>query len=156
MLELDPAETRLFAFTLEGFLRRRARNGDDLRVDDPCRDTTVKLALAAPIFAVDQCPELLRAAGPNVTAQVRELAATITARLARQVAALDSAATVPDAASALGSLTAPEVGRLTGLTADAVRAAIRRGRLEATRDRVTGEWRISRQAVDEWRARRAA
>jgi hypothetical protein len=42
-----------------------------------------------------------------------------------------------------------------GLHSHAVRAAIRRGRLAADKDE-SGEWRITREAVDEWRAGRAA
>jgi excisionase family DNA binding protein len=159
MLELDAAETRLFALTLEGFLRLHARNGRTLRADDPRRDTAARLALAAPITAVDLCPTLLDIAGPVVTAQVRELAVTEVARQASQAAALREIAAPVLVTSATGNatgpLSTPEVARLVGLHSHAVRAAIRRGRLAADKDE-SGEWRITREAVDEWRAGRAA
>lgn len=149
-MELTAQEAAWCAFALEGQFRRRARNGLGLPFGDRRRLLAIKLALAAPIAADTLCPALLRAAGPEVTARVCELAATELARQARQPAAPDGVTPVPPP----GPLTAPEVGRLTGLTADAVRAAIRRGRLAA--DKESGEWRIERQAVDEWRAHRAA
>jgi excisionase family DNA binding protein len=159
MLELDAAEARTCALALESFLQLHALNGRGLTADDPRRVLAAKLALAAPIAALSFCPALLRSAGPDVTAQVRELAVTEVARQASQAAALRETAApllvTAASGSVTGPLSTPEVARLVGLNSHAVRAAIRRGRLAADKDE-SGEWRITRQAVDEWRARRAA
>lgn len=51
-------------------------------------------------------------------------------------------------------LNATEVAELVGVTAWAVRLAIREGRLSA--DKLGGRWQISREAAQHWRASRRA
>jgi hypothetical protein len=141
---LAPEGARLCALALDAALRSRQRNGRP--PGDPLRYLASVLALAAPQTAV-HLRAVLITAGPDVTAAVEHMA--------EAQAGEGVAAPAPKGSQAASSvLSASQVAAMTGYTVHGVRTACRRGRLTAVR---TDEgWAITRQAVEEWRARSAA
>lgn len=151
--ELPRGELVALIAAVESGLRKQQRDGVAPRLATAavCR----RLALALPSLAAE-CPALLGACGPAVAAVVLDAAAgspdsgssdnraaTVAGANGRDRA--DSAAVAP-------WLTPAEAAGLLGTGAEAVRAAIRRGRLPGTR-RPTG-WAVRRADIEAYDGRR--
>ena len=134
------------ALLLEGGLRAARRNGGV--VHGEMRQLAAAVAAVAPLTAI-HLPALLAAAGPDVAAAVKA-----------QATGTGGSAPGADAAglarSGRVSLSAATAARMAGVTSRAVRAACADGRLVARRSRITSEWRVSPDALDEWMRRRNA
>ena len=128
----------------EAFLAsaQAARNGHALAADVAW--LVSYRALAAPGTAA-RCPHVLAALPTDVLAAVLRLAGAVTplARATSQEAASEVPAGRP-------WVTIPEAARALGVGRHGARAACRRGALTAARG-PNGEWRIDREALDEYR-----
>jgi excisionase family DNA binding protein len=129
LLSGEQAET--VALVLEYALRTARRNGAPA---GRLRDLADVTAVAVPMLAA-RLPEVLRAAGPETAAAVKAQAA----RAAGNGQAPETA-----------WLGASEAARVADVDARTVRAAAAAGRLAASKDRVTGEWRITAADLDRW------
>ena len=113
-----------------------------------CQAAT-EIASAVPLTAVGlDC--LLKAAGPEVAAAVRAEARAV----AGSAACAGAASRAPSVV-----LSATEAAAEAGVSDRAIRAACSaKDKLAASKSRVSGEWRITPEALDEWmmRRRRAA
>jgi hypothetical protein len=109
------------------------------------RYTLGRLALAAPGTAA-RCPHVRHALPPDALAFVLASAAPATPPAPPATCAADSGTARVGARAA---------ARRLGVSAQAVRAAAKRGTLPGARDKVTGEWRFTRAAVDDYRRTRA-
>jgi hypothetical protein len=163
----DPGATALSLVLAEAALRLHRRNGTALSPE--LRSVVGAWAFAVPQVAL-RCPMVMAALSREQAAGIRHQAAkrqvTTSAQVRRSgVAAFDAggsqlpesgpAVPLSDAASALlvtGPLTAGQAARMTGLTTHGVRTACRRGKLDARKNRVTGEWLIEPDTLRRWEA----
>jgi hypothetical protein len=134
------------AKALNGQLRTNERNGK-WPPDKFLRQAAAEYAAAVPLTAAD-LGWLLAAAGPEVAAAVRA-----------QARATAGSATCADRAPRATSvmLSATEAAAKAGVSDQAIRAACAaKDKLAATKSRVSGEWRITLEALDQWMRRRRA
>jgi Helix-turn-helix domain len=106
------------------------------------RQLAVQAALdddGAPVAV--QLPTLMRALPPEVAARVKAQAAKV---------ARSKQDTGQPPISALAA------ARVAGVSTRAIQSACRREKLTATKDRITGAWRISRPDLAEWMEERRA
>jgi hypothetical protein len=152
-MELTSHQTQLLVWLLERTIARQP----DGHVPAAIRQLAAQAATdidGAPVAV--RLPALLRAIGPQAAAAVRVQAA-------RLAASADDGTGQDRARSELllpaGSflLPASEAARIAGVSAQAIRAACASTRLSAAKDKITGQWRISRPDLAEWmEGRRAA
>jgi hypothetical protein len=127
------------------------RNGTEPGAE--LRQLAALIALAVPSAVVNpageiQLPSLLDAAGPQAAVAVK-----VEAR--RMAASRFDQDRVGSASSIPATLSASEAARIAGVSSQAIRAAAApRGPLEASKSKVTGEWRIVPEALDDWMRRR--
>jgi hypothetical protein len=136
------------AKALNGQLRTYKHNGK-WPPDMVLRQAAAEYAAAVPWTAAD-LDWLLAAAGPEVAAAVRA-----------EVGAVAGSAACAGAAGRAPSvlLSVTEAAAKAGVSDRAIRAACAaKDKLAASKSRVSGEWRITPEALDEWmrRRRRAA
>jgi excisionase family DNA binding protein len=143
-----PSLERMAHLTLlawELALASEARNGHPLPAD--VRWCVQRLALADPLTAA-RCPQVRRALPPDVRAAVLALAAAPVTAPAGQASQPSGSEAGPE------WLTVQEAAQALGVSAHGVRAACRRGRLDATRG--PAGWRIRAASVQEYRRRQCA
>jgi hypothetical protein len=137
------------ALALNGQLRIYKANGK-WPPDKVLRQAAAEIAAAVPMTAAG-LDWLLAAAGPEVAADVHAQARAA----AGSVVGAETTLGAPS-----GMLSATEAAGRAGVSDRAIRAACvsHSHRLVAAKSRVSGEWRITPQALDEWirRRRRAA
>jgi hypothetical protein len=126
------------AIALNDYLNVKRRNGQV--PDEAVRQAAAELAVGVPWAAV-KLPALLEAAGPQAAAAVK---------------AHVSGSAASETASRPAFLQPSEAARAAGVSAQAIRAACASDRLTAKKSRITGEWLIDPDDLQEWEARRAA
>jgi hypothetical protein len=151
-LLLSGSQPELVAWLLEKLFREAGQRG--VVIPAELRRLAAETALAAAPSAV-RMPMLLRAIGPQEAAAVK-------VQVARLAASADDGTEQDRARSELllpagSSLPASEAARIAGVSVQAIRAACVSARLSAAKDKITGQWRISRPDLAEWmEGRRAA
>jgi hypothetical protein len=143
-LVLVDGEPEIVALLLEAGLRTARRNAGLVHAE--MRQLAAAVVGAAPLTAV-RLPALLAAAGPEVATAVKAQATGTGGSTA-------GADTAGLAGSRRVSLTAATAACIAGVSSRAVRAACASGRLVARKSRITGEWRVSPDALGEWTGKR--
>jgi hypothetical protein len=137
-LHLSGAEVRAVAEDLELSLRFGRLNGGSLRAEQ--RTLAAKIGAAVPLVAIT-LPGVLNAMGPQASAAVRAQVSAMTAsRTGIRPAFLGSS----------------EAARRASTSGQAIRGACAAGRLAATKDGVTGAWRITATDLVRWMGERNA
>jgi Helix-turn-helix domain len=151
-MHLASDETALFVIFLNAFFREHR----DAHVPTAMRQLAVKAALDVDgAAAAARSPALLRAIGPQAAGAAKVQAARIAASTDDGTALSRARSELPMPAGCL--LPASEAARIAGVSAQAIRAACASTRLAAAKDKITGQWRISRPDLAEWmEGRRAA
>lgn len=136
-MELTSQETGIVVWLLADLFERHR----DSRIPTAVRQFAAKSALDIDGAVAAACaPALLRAIGPEAAALVKVQAAGM--RGSEQ-----------DVGRA--PLTCSEAARLCQVSDRAIRSACASRSLTATKDRISGAWRITRQHLAEWETRRA-
>jgi hypothetical protein len=144
-VHLTGQQAELVAYALERLFRLAAHDGITV-IDAEFRQVAALVAIAAAPTAI-RFPALLRTIGPQAAAQVKVQAA-------RAAASADDPSGTGGPLS--GALPAAEAARTAGVSAQAIRAACASRRLTATKNRINGEWRITRPDLAEWMEGRRA
>lgn len=144
---LTERQVTYLACALDASLCASQRNGGT--PGEELRQLAALIALAVPCAVVNppgvvKLPSLLDTAGPQVTAAVK-------AKARRMLASRFDPEGAGSASSITATLSASEAARLAGVSPQAIRAAAARGgSLVASKSKVTGEWRIAPEALEEW------